>query len=201
MTIKQQNIRFFNLWAKTWSWCPVSWWLAGVQKKVLKELQIKQSSFVLDVGCGTGRFLQMLADKGVIKLAGIDLSPEMIKLSHSLLGSKVVLKVASVENIPFPDSSFDVVISTESFHHFPSSQKSVRDMSRVLKKNGLLYIADVNFYSGFIHWLFKKLEPGHVKIYSAGEFRKLFEKAGLQVVLQKRIGLFVILTVGKQRNI
>lgn len=74
-------------------------------------------------------------------------------------------------------------------------------MSRVLKKNGLLYIADVNFYSGFIHWLFKKLEPGHVKIYSAGEFRKLFEKAGLQVVLQKRIGLFVILTVGKQRNI
>jgi len=198
MTIKQQNIRFFNLWAKTWGWCPVSWWLADIQKRVLKELQIKQSSFVLDVGCGTGRFLQMLADKGVRKLAGIDLSPEMIKKARLQLGKKAVLKIASVEKIPFASNTFDFVVTTETFHHFPSPDKSVREMCHVLKKNGSLCIADINFYSGAIHWLFKKLEPGHVGIYSAKQFAKTFEEAGLEVITQKRVGWWVILTIGRK---
>ncbi len=112
-----------------------------------------------------------------------------------------MLKLAPVEKIPFASNTFDVVATTESFHHFPSPDKAVKEMFRVLKKNGSFCIADVNFYLGFIHWLFKKLEPGHVKIYSAEEFHKMFEKAGLKVIEQKRIGWFVILTVGLKSRV
>lgn len=87
----------------------------------------------------------------------------------------------------------------EVFHHFSNPEKAVKEMTRVLKKKGLLYISDVNFYISFIHLLFKKIEPGHAKIYSFDEFRELFEGAGLDVVTQKRIGLFVILSVGEKR--
>ncbi len=71
-------------------------------------------------------------------------------------------------------------------------------MYRVLKSDGKLYLADLNFFSKTIHWLFKKLEPGHVKIYGKKEFEDLFSKAGFKVVEQKRVYLFVILTVGEK---
>ncbi|MBI4147827.1 class I SAM-dependent methyltransferase [Candidatus Woesearchaeota archaeon] len=198
MDLNQQNIRFFNFWAKFYGYGPLSWWLKNIQKHVVGNMRVPRASSVLDVGCGQGYFLHMLLQQGVRKLHGIDLSPAMIARARQTLGRHAVLKTASVHRIPFRDSTFDFVASTEAFHHFPSPKKSLRDMARVLKKGGALCIADINFYSGIIHWLFKKLEPGHVKIYSAQEFRKLFEQTGLRVVRQKRIGWFVILTIGRK---
>ncbi len=197
--LRLANIRFFNLWAKIYDKDPISRWLFHLQKKVLRQIPFSSKSRILDVGCATGNVLRILSEAGTKILAGIDISPEMIKRAEKKLGSKAKLIVASVEDIPFPSNYFDFVINTEAFHHFSNPKKAVKEMTRVLKKGGLLYISDVNFYISFIHWLSRKIEPGHNKIYSLNEFRELFEGAGLDVVTQKRIGLFVILSVGEKR--
>jgi len=192
------NIGFFDWWAKFYDYDPVSWWLRWVQKKVLRQIMLAPNASVLDVGCGPGRALLFFKENGVKNLFGIDLSPAMILRAKKRFGKNAVLKVASVEKLPFANNQFDVVTNTEAFHHFLDPKKAIKEMYRVLKPDGKLYLADLNFFSKTIHWLFKKLEPGHVKIYGKKEFEDLFSKAGFKVVEQKRVYLFVILTVGEK---
>jgi len=192
--IIEKNIRFFNFWAKTYDYGPIAWWLRGMQNAVLNQIKFSPGAKVLDIGCGTGRGLFFLLKKGFKNLFGIDLSPAMVQKSKNLLGKNAVIKLASVEKIPFARNTFDFV----TFHHFPNPKNAVKEMYHVLKPNGRLYLADVNFFSQTIHWLFKKLEPGHVKICSKKEFVDLFSQAGFKVIEQKRVYLFVILTVGEK---
>jgi ubiquinone/menaquinone biosynthesis C-methylase UbiE len=195
--LEKENKLFFGIWSLVYGIDPVSLWLKSLQNSILSRLKISKESYVLDVGCANGGLLSTLYFKGVRKLYGVDISDSMIKRANKKLGNKAVLKAASVEKIPFNPNSFDYVLSTEAFHHFPDPDKAIKEMKRMLKKNGRLVIADINFYFNFIHWLFKKIEPGHVKIYNDKEFRNLFEKNNLKIIEQRRIGLFSILTIGK----
>lgn len=196
--LEKENKLFFDFWSFIYGFEPISLWLKFMQKRILNEFNLNKKDLILDVGCANGNMLNFLYSKNIKKLYGIDISDSMIARAEKRLGKRAVLKVASVEKIPFQSNSFDYVLSTEAFHHFPNSQKAVKEMTRILKKGGKLVIADINFYSNFIHWLFKKIEPGHVKIYSEREFRELFHKANLKTVEQKRVGLFIILTIGKK---
>ena len=198
MEIKEINRRFFDLWARFYDYSFfVKPWLLYIQKKTVVEIKLKDNIKILDVGCGTGDSLIYLYNKNQkLKLFGIDISKNMLKIARKKLGNKAILKFSDVEKIQFENNFFDYVINTEAFHHFPNPNKAIKEMSRVLKKKGKLIITDINFYSNFIHWLFKKIEPGHVKIYNEKEFQKAFEKNKLKVIKQKRIGLFAILTLG-----
>ncbi len=193
-----ENIRYFNRWSHFYNKDPVSLWLLWTQRKALRHIPFKSSDSVLDIGCGTGSGLRFLSQQGLSKLTGIDLSPEMIRHAHQNLHSSVLLKVASVEELPFLGNFFDVVINTEAFHHFSEPKIAIKEMARVLKKGGLLCISDVHFFLKPIHWLFEKLEPGCVHIYSQREFKDLFEKAGLTIIKQQRINLFATLTTAKK---
>jgi len=196
--LEKENKFFFGIWSLVYGLDPISLWLKSIQNRILNRLKISKQSYVLDVGCANGSLLNTLYSKDIRKLYGMDLSESMIKRANKKLGNKAILKIASVEKIPFKQNFFDYVLSTEAFHHFPHPDKAIKEMKRVLKKNGTLIVADINFYFGFIHWLFKKIEPGHVKIYNNNEFRDLFKKNNLKVIMQKRIGLFAILTIGKK---
>lgn len=193
-----ENIAFFNRWSKWYGFGAISLWLRLVQRRVLNNIVFDTNSRILDIGCGPGYGLSFFKKHNIKNLAGIDISPKMIARAKKRFGNTAILKVASVERIPFPKGTFDVVTNTEAFHHFPNPQKSVLEMYRVLKPNGKLYLADINFFSEFIHRLFKKLEPGHVKIYSKEEFSRLLTNAGFKVIKQKRIAFFIILTVGEK---
>ena len=200
MEIKEINRRFFDLWARFYDYSFfVKPWLLYIQKKTVVEIKLKDNIKILDVGCGTGDSLIYLYNKNQkLKLFGIDISKNMLKIARKKLGNKAILKFSDVEKIQFENNFFDYVINTEAFHHFPNPNKAIKEMSRVLKKKGKLIITDINFYSNFIHWLFKKIEPGHVKIYNEKEFQKAFKKNKLKVIKQKRIGLFAILTLGEK---
>lgn len=101
---------------------------------------------VLDVACGTGRTLAMLAAaRPDARLTGLDLSPWYItearrKLDHP----DTSLLVGNAESIPFPDDHFDVVTSTFLFHELPRPvrRRVAREMARVCKSGGRIVIAD-----------------------------------------------------------
>jgi len=91
---------------------------------LVKYLKVKKTDLLLDVGCGTGISTQYFPCKSV----GIDPCKEM------RAQGKGNLKEGSAENIPFPDKTFDVVISITALHHADLT-KALQEIKRVAKPN------------------------------------------------------------------
>lgn len=100
----------------------------------------KSRGRVLDIGCGTGHLVQLMA-KYFQEIYGIDNSPGMARLaSQRVKNAKIVCQ--SANRLPWPDEYFDYVISHTAFHHL-EREKAVKEARRVLKKGGRLVILDV----------------------------------------------------------
>jgi len=102
---------------------------------------------ILDVGCGTGRFLRFLGRAiPQARLYGLDLSPYYLKKARHVLRSvpDVRLVTENAQDIPFADGCFDIVCSVFLFHELPSAVRRdvMREMRRVLKPGGRLVICD-----------------------------------------------------------
>lgn len=191
-----RNEKLFDRWAKSYDKNLFQFWMGKFHIPVLKELKLSSKMKILDCSCGTGELLARL--KGKAELYGIDFSEKMLEEARKKLGTGVVLKKTDVHNLPFPDNHFDVVISTEAFHHYYNQPKALQEMKRVVKKEGKVIIVDINFFLHSIHRLFEKLEPGCVKVNGRKEMVKLFERTGFKDVKQKRNFIFSVVTVGKK---
>ncbi len=109
---------------------------------------IKQGESVLDIGCGAGVdtiiAAAMTGPHG--KATGIDFVPEMVQRAKQNLQKtkleNVTFEQGSGENLPFPNESFDCVISNGAFNLIPDKAKALREAFRVLKNNGKIMIAD-----------------------------------------------------------
>lgn len=99
---------------------------------------------VLDIGCGTGSNLFSLLNEG-FNLTGVDQSPQSIaivkKISEQAKKEVVVLQ-AKFQNLPFPDSSFDALISVQTLNHGYEDdvKRGISEIERVLKPQGLIFI-------------------------------------------------------------
>lgn len=111
---------------------------------------------VLDCGCGTGPMIQLLHDKYPDKrYVGLDLTPEMINVANAKKLSNTEFVVGDSENLPFEENSFDAIICSNSFHHYPNPQNFFNSAYCVLRKGGRLILRDYTS-SNFVVWL-KKL--------------------------------------------
>lgn len=93
---------------------------------------------LLDVGCGTGHQLQVLRASG-FEVAGVDGSDEMLAHAQDL-NPEIELRRASVEDLPFPDASFDVVICLEVLRYLPDPQPCLAEIRRVLRPGGVALV-------------------------------------------------------------
>jgi 2-polyprenyl-3-methyl-5-hydroxy-6-metoxy-1,4-benzoquinol methylase len=97
----------------------------------------------LEIGCGTGSFSRLLAQKADRVLA-LDLSPEMIQLAkqRSAEYPNIDYRIADVMDWDFPKESFDCIASIATLHHLPFASV-VKRMKSGLKINGILMILDL----------------------------------------------------------
>jgi ubiquinone/menaquinone biosynthesis C-methylase UbiE len=102
---------------------------------------------VLDVGTGPGRVPRALAaERPAWRIDGVDLEPSMIEYARSRdPEGRVTFMVGDVAALPYPDASFDLIISSISQHHWADVDGAIRDLRRVIRPNGQVWIYDVRF--------------------------------------------------------
>jgi len=131
-----------------------------LRKETIRQAAISSGEVVLDIGCCTGTLtLLAKAETGKDgKVYGIDAAPEMIAVARQKAyrqGHEVDFQTGLIEALPFPDSTFDVVLSSMMFHHLPPDLKprALAEIYRVLKRGGRLVIVDMKRPETFIQRL------------------------------------------------
>lgn len=101
---------------------------------------------VLDVGCGTGYLLRLLAGRcpQATELTGIDPAPSMIEAAEQAADDRRLrFTVGAAERLPYSDDAFDLVVSTTSFDHWADQRAGLGECARVLTPGGHLVLADL----------------------------------------------------------
>ena len=141
---------------------------------------------VLDVACGPGLVACRFAPL-VRHVTGLDITPEMIhqaELAQAKHGfANMTWQVGAAEPLPFPDASFNLVVTRYSFHHFQGPAAVLSEMVRVCQPGGRVLVADVSQppakVAGYDE-IERLRDPSHVHAVSRDEFAKLFSNSGLQ---------------------
>jgi ubiquinone/menaquinone biosynthesis C-methylase UbiE len=123
----------------------------GVYRRLADDIATlaPQGGAVLDVGTGPGVLLVELAGRRPdLRLTGVDLSADMITAATrnlSPFADRAAARVGSATDLPFPDRSFDLVVSSLSLHHWDDPEAAVPELARVLRPGGQLCIYDLRF--------------------------------------------------------
>ena len=162
-------------WAR---WYDLGTWLISfgrapaIRRRTVELAAIREGENVLDVGCGTGT-LTLAAKRyaGAGEVGGIDASPEMIEVARrkaAKRGVGVDFRVALIEQLPFPDGTFDLVLSSLMLHHLPDELKreGFAEICRVLKPGGRLLAVDLGGSKGVVGTVMRlighKLEEDYI---------------------------------------
>ncbi len=121
----------------------------GIRQRTVTLARMQPGDAVLDVGCGTGTLAMEVARSvgRAGRVAGIDPGTQQIARARAKAARRHVpidFQIGVIEQLPFSDQTFDVVLSTIMMHHLPNSLKrqGLAEIVRVLKPGGRLVIAD-----------------------------------------------------------
>lgn len=124
------------------------WWFRGRRRLVasmIRALGIPLSAQVLDVGCGTGANLRLLAELGFADVTGLDRSPDAIRWCREKQLPPV--QCGDLRALPFPENHFDLVLATDVLEHVEEPAAAVAELRRVLRTGGTLIVTVPAFES------------------------------------------------------
>lgn len=192
---KNKTRQFFNNVAKYWDSLKEEVFGDLDLNRIIKS-KISPVETLVDLGCGTGEMLFQLQNTAS-KLLGVDSSPKMLEQARKKLGQShqgLDLRLGEMEHLPLSDQEADLAILNMVLHHLPLPEAGIREVSRILKKDGLFIITDFaahdqeeirEKYGG--PWLGFKKEKIKQWLSDAGfslkEFQSYSVKKGLQIQL------------------
>jgi demethylmenaquinone methyltransferase/2-methoxy-6-polyprenyl-1,4-benzoquinol methylase len=162
----------------------------------VKDIEIKPTDAILDLGCGTGRnaalMLKYLSDDG--KITGVDLSPEMqTQFEERFAGDKRVVFQQQRIDIPFDlGESFDIVFISFVIHGFPHEVRSavIENAKKHLNPGGKFVILDFAEFEmdkmpSLHRWVFKKVECPYAFDFIEKDWKQILNGLGLETESEK----------------
>jgi SAM-dependent methyltransferase len=125
--------------------------LAILDPIMIERVELGPVGRVLDVGCGEGRFCRLLA-RAAVQTTGIDPTAALIEAARRRHPDGRYV-MARAENLPFPDGSFDLVVSYLSLVDIEDLRAAVAELARVLAPGGKLLIANLASHNSAGRWL------------------------------------------------
>jgi ubiquinone/menaquinone biosynthesis C-methylase UbiE len=162
---RDRDVGRFGRWADSYNESRLqSLVFAPLQEATLREAASATSEprAILDVGCGTGLLLAQAAERfPEAKLTGVDATEEMIRVARSSAPPEAPVEFlqAAAESLPVEPGSFDLVLTTMSFHHWADQPAALREVHRVLAPNGLFALTDA-FPVGWLRFVFARSRHG-----------------------------------------
>jgi ubiquinone/menaquinone biosynthesis C-methylase UbiE len=121
----------------------------GVKRRVIAHAAIRELEQVLDVGCGTGTLAIAAAEAAPgVRVTGLDADGAILRRARQKTaeaGLEIRFDEAMSTSLPYPDASFDLVLSTLFFHHLPDEAKhdTAVELVRVLRPGGRVVVGDL----------------------------------------------------------
>jgi SAM-dependent methyltransferase len=114
-------------------------WGLPVYRRILERLTIDESTRLLDVGCGAGRFCRIARDRGA-RVAGLDATPAFVEIARERVPDGA-FEVGEMQDLPWRDDSFDVVTGFNSFFIAADMVSALREARRVARPGGNLALS------------------------------------------------------------
>lgn len=133
----------YERWAENYDQTPNPL-LALEERHLTNILPNVEGSNVLDLGCGTGRWLARLLERGARTVVGIDLSAAMLRVARRTLGIHNRLVLADCLQLPFQASVFDVALSSFAVNHIRHLDPMAHELARAMKPRGRLLISEMH---------------------------------------------------------
>ena len=153
------------------------WWYVG-RRRIIQTLveKIVNSSNprILDVGCGTGANLKMLAECG--RAEGVDISPQAVDFCRERGLDSV--KLGAIEQLPYESGSFELVTALDVIEHLDDDVAGLREIRRVLCRDGRVLV----FVPAFMFlWGVQDDVSNHRRRYTLPSLLKAVEAAGFAI--------------------
>lgn len=139
---------------------------------------------VLEIGSGTGTLLSRLRGQG-FDVTGVDVNADLVAEARRWHGDLPIQQVQGT-SLPFPNRSFDIVMSFDVFEHIPDSDAHLREVHRVLRPGGTYLLQTPNKWTNVvfetIRWRsFTRFRQDHCSLHSLAELRARLARHGFQV--------------------
>jgi ubiquinone/menaquinone biosynthesis C-methylase UbiE len=143
---------------------------------------------VLEVGCGTGHWLQFL---GASHIAGVDISAQMLAYAKTH-APRATLAQGAAERLPWASESFERVFCVHAFHHFQDKVAFLTEALRVLRPGGQMMTIGLDPHAGLDQWYIYDyfdtvLEIDQRRYLASGQIREWMETAGFTDCVTREI--------------
>jgi len=162
----------------------------GHLEKILKFINIKSGMRILDLGTGSGYLSFPIAKNNPdCEVVGLDIVSDALEANRIRAEAEGLSNLTFVSydgtDFPFEAESFDLVVTRYALHHFPDIEHSIKDVSRVLKASGVLFISDPcpNDCDSerFVDDYMRLKKDGHIKFYTKTEWQNICARHGLKL--------------------
>lgn len=159
------------------------------RQRLYNRVGLVRADRVLDVGCGTGAVTLDIAESTRGHVVGIDIDDAKLEEARRLLevAPNLEFQTADVQDLPFPDGSFDLVTLNIVLVYVPDKQLAVKEMARVLRPGGHVLATMEPDYAGWIQYppgdfvdlFFEQLKLMGADLETGRKLKYLFTRAGL----------------------
>jgi ubiquinone/menaquinone biosynthesis C-methylase UbiE len=162
-------------------------------QRIIDATGADATKLALDLACGPGIVTAELAAVAR-EVVAFDLTPEMLAKARERCRKadldNVIFKEGSATKLPFPEHHFDIVVTRAAVHHFQEPRRILGEAMRVMKKGGVLVVADVVSAelaekSALQNAIEILRDPSHVRMPPASELASLVRDAGLEIEKQE----------------
>jgi SAM-dependent methyltransferase len=167
-----------------------SWVSSEESAEIMRSLEIAGTSYVLEIGCGSGRYAIHVAEKTGCRMLGIDINAPGIHNANQLaaahnLSERVRFEICDAsKQLPFADCTFDSAFSNDVLCHIPGRQALLHELFRVLKPKAHILFSDALIIGGFVSHqeVAARSAIGYYLFSPPGENERLLDRAGFRLL-------------------
>ena len=167
-----------------------SWVTTRESNEIPRLLELAETSRIIEVGCGSGRYALRVAAQTGSRILGLDVNPYGIQTANALASTQGLESLVKFQEcdaskpLAFDDGAFDAVFSNDVLCHLPGRPAVLSELARVLRPGGKLLFSDALIVGGFItnEELATRSSIGFYVFSSPGANEHLIETAGFELL-------------------